>query len=175
MATFWLAYGSCDEDGDYSKKLYGWQHFGTEALFSDDLPSAYESCANAPKIPGGTFFPTARVMALLAHDVPAGSQVRAVSVPRSLHDAVRAYGFAQGGGYALAIFNNTLSTIAVRARVANGRRSAFTATLWIYGKTQYDASKEDRWVGPIERNLGGVGTTVPLTLSAYSVSLPTLK
>jgi hypothetical protein len=23
MATWWLAYGSCDETGDYSKKLYG--------------------------------------------------------------------------------------------------------------------------------------------------------
>ncbi len=40
-STFWLAYGSCDENGDYSKKLYGWQHFGTEALFSDDLPAKY--------------------------------------------------------------------------------------------------------------------------------------
>ena len=25
MATCWLAYGSCDESGDFSKKLYGWQ------------------------------------------------------------------------------------------------------------------------------------------------------
>ena len=35
MSTFWLAYGSCDQNGDFSKKLYGWQNFGTEALFSD--------------------------------------------------------------------------------------------------------------------------------------------
>ncbi len=76
MATWWLAYGSCDESGDYSKRLYGWQHFGSEALFSDGLPDGDEGCANTPKIPGGTPFPTARVMALFASTVPAGSYVR---------------------------------------------------------------------------------------------------
>jgi hypothetical protein len=175
MSTFWLAYGSCDETGDYSKQLYGWQHFGTEALFSDGLPDPYESCANTPKIPGGTPFPTARVMALMASEIPAGSQVRRVSLPGSLHDNVRAYGFALGSGYAFAIFNNTLSTIDVKARVKNAGKSSFTATLTTYGKTQYDKSKNDNWVGPVKRNLGSVGTTVPLTLPAYSASVLSLR
>jgi hypothetical protein len=174
MATWWLAYGSCDETGDYSKKLYGWQHFGSEGLFSDGLPNPYEGCANTPKIPGGTPFPTARVMALFAAEVPAGSKVRSVKVPGSLSSDVRAYGFAQTNGYAFVLFNNTLNAIAIDARLSGSGKTSFTATLTVYGKTQYDKSKENHWIGPVRKSLGTVGTTVPLTLPAYSISVLTL-
>jgi alpha-N-arabinofuranosidase len=173
MSTFWLAYGSCDQNGDFSQQLYGWQNFGTEALFSDTLPEY--GCQGAPKIPGGTPFPTARVMALLAGEVPGGSQVRTTTVPPSLHPAVRAYGFAEGNGYAFALFNNTLSKIDVEAQVKNTTRTSFAATLATYGKAQYDKSKGNRWVGPVKRSLGNVGATIPLTLPPYSVSVLTLK
>lgn len=169
-STFWLAYGSCDEHGDFSKRLYGWQHFGSEALFSDDLPNSYEGCAKTPKIAGGTPFPTARVMALMAHEIPEGSAVRSVTVPRTLHH-VRAYGFAQGSGYAFAMFNNTLQPVDVWARVAGSKQSSFTATLIVYGKTQYDKSKNDEWVGPQQSKLGKVGASVPLTLPPYSLTV----
>lgn len=175
MATFWLAYGSCDENGDFSNELYGWQDFGSEALFSDGLPDPYEGCGNTPKIPGGTPFPTARVMALMAARISAGSQVRATNVPRSLGDNVRAYGFAQGSGYAFAIFNNTLAPIDVKAQVAGSGKSSFSAVLWTYGKTQYDKSKQNKWVGPVEQSLGSVGATVPVTLPAYSLSVVLLQ
>jgi hypothetical protein len=175
MSTFWLAYGSCDQDGDFSNKLYGWQNFGSEALFSDGLPDPDEGCSTTPRILGGTPFPTARVMGLLAGDVPAGSLVRSVTLSGPASDRVRAYGFAQGGGYAFAVFNNTLSAIAIHATVGNATRSSFTASLATYGKTQYDKSKENRWVGAVRRNLGPVGTTVPLTLPAYSISILTLR
>ncbi len=171
MATWWIAYGSCDESGDYSKKLYGWQHFGSEALFSDGLPNPYETCANTPKIPGGTPFPTARVMALFASEIPAGSSVRRVSVPESLGDSVRAYGYALTGGYAFVLFNNTLKATAIDARIAGSGKSRFTATLSVYGKAQYDKSKENKWVGPVTKSLGRVAVSVPLTLGAYSVSV----
>jgi hypothetical protein len=175
MATWWLAYGSCDETGDYSKKLYGWQHFGSEALFSDGLPDPYEGCANTPKIPGGTPFPTARVMALLAKEIPAGSKVRSVTVPGSLSPNVRAYGFAQSSGYAIVFFNNTLKAIAIDARVSGSGKGSFAAALSVYGKAQYDESKNDHWIGPVTRNLGTVKTTVPLTLPPYSISVLSLE
>jgi hypothetical protein len=175
MSTFWLAYGSCDENGDYSKKLYGWQHFGSEALFSDGLPDPYDGCADTPKIPGSTPFPTARVMALLAKEVPAGSEVRGVTVPKSLRREIRGYGFAEGSGYAFAIFNNTLSAIDADARLEHSTQTSFSATLVTYGKAQYDKSKNNRWVGPARRDLGTVGTTVPLTLPAYSLSILSLR
>ena len=175
LASFWLANGSCDEKGDYSKKLYGWQHFGTEALFSDGLPDPYDGCADTPKIPGGTPFPTGRVMALMASALPPGSGVRTTGVPKELHRKIRAYGAATGGGYALALFNDTLSPIAVRAKIENAGRSSFAATLTVYGKAQYDESKRNRWVGPSKRSLGTVGTTVPLTLAPYSVSILSLR
>jgi hypothetical protein len=170
-ATFWLAYGSCDENGDYSKKLYGFQHFGTEALFSDGLPNADEGCANTPRIRGGTSFPTARVMALMANEIPAGSNVRTVSVAKSLGRTVRAYGFAQGSGYAFAVFNDTLAAIDIEASVENSSRSSFNGTLIVYGAAQYDKSKENEWVGPLRKNLGAVGATLPLTLPPYSISI----
>jgi hypothetical protein len=47
-------------------------------------------------------------MALFASEVPAGSKVRAVTVPGSLSSNVRAYGFAQTSGYAFVLFNNTV-------------------------------------------------------------------
>lgn len=169
-STFWLAYGSCDEHGDFSKKLYGWQHFGSEALFSDGLPDPYEGCGKTPNIPGGTPFPTARVMALMSSEIPAGSQVRRITVAGKLPH-VRAYGFAQGNGYVFALFNNTLAPVALRARVANSGSSSFTAALATYGKAQYDKSKQNEWVGPEKRKLGTVGATVPLTLPPYSISL----
>lgn len=174
-ATFWLAYGSCDESGDFSKKLYGWQHFGSEALFSDGLPNPYESCADTPKIPGGTPFPTARVMALMAKEVPAGSHVRVTHVAKSLGETVRAYGFAQHGGFAFAVFNNTLSSVGVDAVVRGSGRSNFTATLWSYGKAEYDRSKRNEWIGPRKKSLGSVGASVPLTLAPYSLSLLLLR
>lgn len=173
MSTFWLAYGSCDQNGDFSKKLYGWQTFGTEALFSDDLPEY--GCEGAPKIPGGTPFPTARVMALVAGEVPGGSRVRTTTVAPALHRAVRAYGFAEGNRYAFAIFNNTLRTIDVDARMKHSPKTSFTAALATYGKAQYDKSKDNEWVGPQKRSLGSVGTSVPLVLPPYSISVLTLK
>ena len=175
MATWWLAFGNCDQTGDYSKKLYGWQHFGTETLFSDGLPNGYESCPNTPKIRGGTPFPTARVMTLFASNVPPGSQVRSVNVPEALGTNVRAYGYAISNGYELVLFNNTLKTIPIRARVSNAGKIRFAATLSVYGKTQYDMSKENRWSGPATTSLGNVGTTVPLNLPPYSVSALTLE
>jgi hypothetical protein len=175
MATWWLAYGSCDQDGDSTDGIYGFQNFGSEALFSDGLPDPYEGCSTTPTIPGGTPFPTARVMALLAKGVPSGSQIRQVSVPQSLGDNVRAYGFAlSNGGYAFAIYNNTLSSIQVDAKL-EGAGAKFTGNLVVYGSVQYDKSKNNRWVGPVTQSLGTVGATVPLTLQAYSVSLLTLN
>ncbi|HVN69435.1 MAG TPA: hypothetical protein VMU38_07300 [Candidatus Binatia bacterium] len=175
MSTFWLSYGSCDENGDFSKQLYGWQDFGSEALFSDGLPDPYDYCANTPKIPGGTPFPTGRVMAVMSDAVPAGSLVRQVSVAKSLGQRVRAYGFAEGSGYAFALFNNTLSGIAIQANVEHAGRTSFTATLTTYGKAQYDKSKENHWVGPAHRSLGTVGATVPITLPPYSLTILALS
>jgi len=95
-------------------------------------------------------------------------------VPGSLSSDVRAYGFAQTSGYAFVLFNNTLKAIAVDVRLSGSGKTSFTATLAVYGKTQYDKSKENRWIGPVRRSLGTVGTTVPLTLPAYSISILTL-
>ena len=114
-------------------------------------------------------------MALFAAKVPAGSKVRAVTVPGSLSTDVRAYGFAQTGDYAFVLFNNTLKAVAIDARLSGSGKTSFAATLAVYGKTQYDKSKENRWSGPVSKNLGSVGTTVPLTLPAYSVSILTLR
>jgi hypothetical protein len=176
MVTWWLAYGSCDERGDYSKKLYGWQHFGSEGLFSDGLPDPYDGCANTPTIAGGTPYPTARVMALLTQHVPAGSSVRNVAVPGALGSTVRAYGFAVSGGYAVAAYNNTLQPIGVKLVVRDAPKTSYDATLYIYGKAQYDLSKNNRWAGPVTKRVGTIpANNLPLVLPAYSLTLLTLQ
>ncbi len=174
MATWWLAYGSCDQGGDYSGALYGWQRFGSEALFSDGLPNANEGCATTPRMAGGTPFPTARVMTLYAQTVPGGSRVRAVTLSKGLWPSVRAYGYAIASGYALMLFNNTPTDRAVVAAVRGGG-AAFVATLSTYGKVQYDRSRQNRWVGPVTRSLGRVGTSIPLALAPYSLTALRLK
>jgi hypothetical protein len=73
------------------------------------------------------------------------------------------------------LLNNTLKAIAIDARVGGSGKASFTAKLSVYGKTQYDQSKENRWIGPVSRSLGTVETTVPLTLPAYSISILTLR
>jgi hypothetical protein len=113
-------------------------------------------------------------MALFAAKVPAGSNVRSVSVPPSLSPAVRAYGFSETDGYAFVLFNNRLKPIAVAARLRNSGKTSFTATLSVYGAAQYDQSKQNRWTGPVTKNLGTVGTSVPLTLPPYSISILSL-
>ncbi|MBV8582909.1 MAG: hypothetical protein JO241_02855 [Candidatus Eremiobacteraeota bacterium] len=174
MVTWWLSYGSCDESGDYSKSLYGWQHFGSEGLFSDGLPDKYQGCAATPVIPGGTPFPTARVMALLSQYVPAGAAARNVAVAKSLGTTVRAYGYANGGGYVLAAYNNTLSTVTTAFRLT-GAKATYDTTLVTYGKAQYDLSKNNQWVGASTKHLGLVPVrNLPLTLPPYSLVLVVL-
>jgi hypothetical protein len=176
-ATWWIAYGSCDvRGGDYSKSLYGWQHFGSEALFSDGLPDPTQGCASAPAIAGGTPFPTARVLALYDSAVPAGSKMLKLTVPTSLGSSVRAYAYARRNGYAIVFFNNTLQPVDVVARIENAKRSSYAATLTVYGKAEYDASRKNTWSGPATQSLGTVSTSgVPLTLAPYSASALTLK
>jgi hypothetical protein len=173
-ATFWLAYGSCDEKGDYSKSLYGWQHFGSEAMFSDGLPSAAEGCPDVPGMPGGTPFPTARVMALFSHVAPGGYAVRSVALPNALLHRVRAFGFAGKSAYSMIFFNNTLDPVNVTAQVAHAMRGSFAGSLVTYGKAQYDDSKQNVWSGPVTQDLGSVSSSVPLTLPPYSVTALTL-
>ncbi len=180
-ATWWLANGSCDAKGtggDFSPSLYGWQNFGSEALFSDGLPDPYEGCSATPAIRAGASFPTARVMAAMSFGVPGGSSVRKVTIsPASLSPSVRAYGFARaGGGYVLALFNNTLQSVAVDAAVKNAPKASYAGTLLVYGADQYDYSKKNRWVGPATAKLGTVGAaSIPLTLPRYSLTLLTLR
>jgi hypothetical protein len=63
----------------------------------------------------------------------------------------------------------------VKAQVKNTSKNGFAGRLATYGKAQYDQSKQNRWIGPVYKNLGHVPTTLPLTLPAYSVSVLTLR
>lgn len=176
MSTWWLAYGSCDEKGDYSHRLYGWQHFGTEALFSDGLPNPYEGCSGTPTIAGGTPFPTARAMALLAKTVPSGSMVCKTTVPKDFGTSVRAYAYAVGGGYTVTLYNNTLSAVSVKITLQHRSKTSYDGTLYTYGKSQYDESQSNDWVGAAIRHLGTIPVkTVPLQLPPYSLTILTLN
>ncbi|HTX58219.1 MAG TPA: hypothetical protein VMH02_00990 [Verrucomicrobiae bacterium] len=172
MATWWVAYGSCDQSGgDYSSSLYGWQNFGSEALFSDGLPDSYEGCATTPTIPGGTPFPPARVLSLYAHSVPAGSRVAHLAYSAGFPQHVRAYAYTTEKGAVLVLFNDTLSPVALDARL--GYRG--TARLATYDKSDYDLSKNNVWAGPTSRSLGAFSGSAALTLPPYSMSVLSIE
>lgn len=177
-ATWWLAYGgtNCSGHGDFSNKLYGFQTFGSYTLFSDDLTASNPNCPGTPAIPGGTPFPTARVLALYASTVPGGSKVLQTTESPGVAPTLRSYGYAVGAGYVLAVFNNTLQTVTATAAVSGAPRGTYAGTLSVYGTPQYDLSKNNRWVGPAVTSIGSVSAAgFTLDLVPYSVTIVQLK
>ncbi|MBV8434259.1 MAG: hypothetical protein JO029_08270 [Candidatus Eremiobacteraeota bacterium] len=87
---------------------------------------------------------------------------------------MRAYGYANGGGYVLAAYNNTLSTVTTAFRLT-GAKATYDATLVTYGKAQYDLSKNNQWVGASTKHLGTIPVNnLPLVLPPYSLVLVVL-
>ncbi len=173
MSTFWLAYGSCDQNGDFSKKLYGWQDFGTEALFSDDLPEygcsgcAHDSRRHALPDRAGDGAAGRRGSRRLPSSTDDGSALAAPGRSRlrlrrerrlragrlqqhAAHDRRR--GASEG-----------IDQDALPPRSRRMARHSTTSPRTTNGSARGSA------------NLGSVGASVPLALPPYSVSVLTLK
>jgi hypothetical protein len=164
-------FGECNDGGNMSSSLYGWQNFGSYALFAGSVPT----CNGAVGIPANTPFPIARALALSTEYGVAGNNVLGVTVSTALLN-VRAYAAEQGSGYALMLFNLDESNPAtVYIGVANSSASSYTATLSTYDKSIYDQSQSGTWAAPSVTPLGTVTLPFSVTLSAWSMNVLVLK
>jgi len=172
MATWWLAFGGCGV-GNQSSSLYGWQNFGGYMASSDGTPEY--GCSSAQATTFETPFPSARAYSVMAQFAVAGNRILPATVAASL-SSVRAYGATKGAGYAVLLFNldqNNAATVTVN--IAGASRSSFSASSVVYGKKQYDDSKNGVWTAPLSANLGTVGKTFSVTLPVWSMTVVTLQ
>ena len=98
-----------------------------------------------------------------------------VSVPASLN-SIRAYAATQGSGYALLLFNlDQANGVSMPIGLSAAARSTFIATATVYGKAQYDDSKNGVWSAPQTQNLGTLTMPAQLTLPPWSMTLLVLQ
>ncbi|MCG9893207.1 MAG: hypothetical protein MH252_19315 [Thermosynechococcaceae cyanobacterium MS004] len=173
--------------GDFSSALYGWQTFATYSMFSLGLPSGApgsfsNNCKGVPPIPYGTAFPSAHAAHLFgafANAQNASPQARLLQAeinPR--FRGVRAYAASHRQGYRLLLFNlnrdaavNVPVTLSGRA---NNQTQRFRMQQTTYGRAEYDQSRFGRWVAPTQQPLARVGSTFPVTLPPWSLSVVSL-
>jgi alpha-N-arabinofuranosidase len=173
LATWWIETGGCTGSaGNYSASLYGWQNFGTYNMVSE-AANGFDGCPAGTT--AGNIYPPGQAYTLLSQFAQAGSAMRAVSVNASVQN-VRAYGDTRGTGYGFMLFNlDSANAKTVSVGVLNGSRSSYQATALTYGKAQYDLSQNGSWVGPVTTSLGAVGSTLTVTLPAWSMTLVELQ
>jgi hypothetical protein len=169
--TWWLGFGGCSDassGANFSSSIYGWQNFGGYMTMSDGTPEY--GCSNAPAVPLGTPFPTARAYSLMTHVSRTGEHTDAVSLNPSLTN-VRAYAASHATGYAVVLFNLS-ETTAYNVQVGvDGMTSGSNATMETYGKAQYDESQHNVWAGPIYHVTGKWQGTIPETLAPWSMNV----
>ena len=157
MATWW----SIDTEGQHASAatgVYGFQDYGTYSEIAD-----------------GIVYPSGRAYQLAAQFAVPGNHLLATSVDASAPN-VRAYAATQGTGYALFLFNVGQTDIAnLGVEIDHSPRSAYGASLLTYGKAQYDDSRNGVWTAPVNQSLGSVGTTVQVSLPAWSVTVLKLQ
>jgi hypothetical protein len=163
-ATWHSGYEHCDQGGDFSKTLYGWQNFGGAMIFSD---GAIDDDCHSKNVPFGTLFPTATVFEMASHFVRNGEHMLGVSVV-GMPD-VRAYATTYNGGYALMLFNLSQTSPQNVPVTIGGKTSGSGGPVWGYDKARYDASKHNVWKGPASGTLSSWQNSFTMTLPPWSV------
>lgn len=161
---------NCEPDSVSSpvSTAYGWQTFGSFGFFADSAAIGTYGCPDLG-VPIKTPFPKARAYQILSQYVVAGEHVIAVA---STDLSIRAYAATNKGGYALLLINtDETETHTLPVTVSNAAGSSYTATMLLYGKSQYDESQNGTWAGPVSGTIGQVGTTFSVSLPAWSITL----
>lgn len=157
MAAWW----SIDTEGRHASAatgVYGFQDYGTYSA-----------------IAGGIVYPSGRAYQLAAQFAVPGNHLLATTVDASAAN-VRAYAATQGTGYALFLFNVGQTDITnLGVGIDHSPRSSFSASSLTYGKAQYDDSRNNVWTPPVNQSLGSVGTTVQVSLPAWSMTVLKLQ
>jgi hypothetical protein len=166
MASTWVGLDDCYPD-TLSPPLttaYGLQNFGSWGLFA----KKYSQCA-ALGVPVGTAFPKGQAYRMLSQYILPGEHPVAIA---STDPSIHAFAATNKDGYALLLISTDSSlTHTLPVTVSNASRTSYNAMTSVYGKQQYEQSQQGVWAGPVNSNLGTMGTTFSIALPAWSITL----
>ncbi len=166
-ATWHSGFGTCDppsKGGDFSKTLYGWQDYGGTMIFS--LGPSPHCPTTAPL---GTLTPTARAIELASHFVRNGEHMLSASVVGMPN--VRAYATTYNGGYALMLFNLSLTSSVNVPVMIDGKTSGTGGPVWKYDKKRYDETRYNKWKGPQSGKLPSWQNSFTMKLRPWSMTV----
>jgi hypothetical protein len=172
MASVWEGFdsGPCPAA---SGQDYTWQSWYTSSLFEAEQNGTNPACPGATQPPLGTSFPRAMALRVVEQAFNSGDTVFAPTVNSSL-SSVKAYGARRGSGYGVMLVNTDQhNAVPIALTLANDART-FTATSLVYGKAQYDDSRNNIWTAPVSQSLGTVSGSLLVTLPPWSVTAVTL-
>ncbi|MBV8197163.1 MAG: hypothetical protein JO263_03430 [Candidatus Eremiobacteraeota bacterium] len=168
-ATWHSGFGGCQTPaagGDFSPSLYGWQDFGGTMIFS--IGTVAHHCSTTD-VPLGTLMPTADAFEVASHFVRNGEHMLGVSVNGMKN--VRAYATTYNGGYALMLFNLSIKSSATVNVTIDGKTSGTGGPVWKYDKKLYDASKYNKWKGPVSGTLASWQNSFTMKLRPWSMTV----
>jgi hypothetical protein len=121
----------------------------------------------------GTAFPRAQAIKVVQQAFNAGDTIFTPTVSSSLAK-VKAYGARRSSGYGLLLVNIDQDNAATTAITIGNDTRAFTASSLLYGKAQYDESRNGAWVAPSAQAFGKVVGSFSVVLPPWSITAITL-
>jgi hypothetical protein len=154
--------------GDYS-----WQSWFTSSLFEAQVGGTDPGCPSVVLPAVGTAFARAQAIKVVQQAFTPGDAIFTPTVSSSLA-TVKAYGARRSSGYGLLLVNIDQNNAATTAITIGNDTRAFTASSLLYGKAQYDESRNGNWAAPIAQSFGKVAGSFSLVLPPWSITAITL-
>lgn len=175
--AWWFGDGGTQNCGhNNASNLYGFQNWGSYDLIFGGTAYSYNNCTSntrGPIVPEGALSPSGEAFKLVGEFAKPGEHLLSV---KSASPEIRAYAATQGDGYAVLLFNLTRTareTVAIS--LEHAPKTQYSGTDIVYGKTQYDHSRNNVWTPAMTRKLGRLGDTFSLTLPPWSINVVRLR
>jgi len=173
MAGIWEGFdsGPCatSPQGNYS-----WQSWYTSSLFEAIPGGTNPACPSVVQPSFGTVFPRANALEVVEQAFRPGDAV-ITPATSSTPKTVRAFATRRDAGYGLLLINlDQDRDISINLGLLNDTRH-LAATSVVYGKAQYDDSRNNVWTPPISQALGTVTESFSIVLPRWSVTAVTLS
>lgn len=172
---WWFGDGGSQGCGnnDNSSSLYGFQRWGSYDLVFGSTMYGYNGCNGGPTVPEGTVSPSGQAFRMVSEFIGGGGSMLSVASGSS---DVRGYAASSDTGYALLLLNLSAdATRNMKVTISGAAGSTYSETDLVYGKAQYDQSRDNRWPGPAKRSVTGVGNVFPVVLPPWSITLIRLR
>jgi hypothetical protein len=165
------AFAQCNPEkdgGNFSRTLYGWQDWGSAAMFS----GANNNCPQMPAF--GTLLPTADSFLVASYFIHDGERMIGATVTGKNSNVV-AYAATQGSGYALFLFNLDENAGSSATVSISGRDSGPGGHIVIYNKGRYDNTRTAKWSLPGQQSLPPWHGSFAVTLRPWSETVVQIK